>query len=37
MDHVLQEAALLDRSGTDSLKWDALADTFGRPGGLRLL
>ena len=30
MDHVLQEAALLDRSGTDSLKWDALADTFGR-------
>ena len=30
MDHVLQEAALLDRSGTDSLKWDVLADTFGR-------
>lgn len=30
MDHVLQEAALPDRSGTDSLKWDALAGTFGR-------
>ena len=30
MDRILKEAALPDRRGTDSLKWDALAETFGR-------
>ena len=30
MDNILEEAALYDRSGTDSLKWDALGETFGR-------
>ena len=30
MDNILNESALPDRSGTDSLKWDALAETFGR-------
>jgi len=30
MDNIRREAALPDRTGTDSLKWDALAETFGR-------
>ena len=30
MDNILEEAALPDRAGTDSLKWDALKETFGR-------
>ena len=30
MDNILRETALPDRGGTDSLKWDALAETFGR-------
>ena len=30
MNHILREAALLDRRDTDSEKWDALTDVFGR-------
>ena len=36
MDSILREAALADRTGTDSLKWDALSDTFGREDVLPL-
>ena len=36
MDNILEEAALLDRAGTDSLKWDALQETFGREDVLPL-
>ena len=36
MNDILREAALYDRSGTDSLKWDALTETFGPSDALPL-